>query len=169
MGTTIDQLGADIRAALKSAPGRAGREAAAKVLAGVLTDEAFKAEHLASLPPRGSARVPLYEDAELGFFICAHIFEGAAAGRPHDHGPGWTIYGQAKGETEMTEWRVVEQGEGDRPTLVVPHETYVMKVGDTRVYDVGAVHSSRRKGPTWLLRVESQDMGHIGRSRIRAA
>ena len=38
-------------------------------------------------------RKVLYEDPELGFCICGHVYEGPAAGSPHDHGPTWAIYG----------------------------------------------------------------------------
>ncbi len=31
-------------------------------------------------------RKVLYEDADLGFCICGHVYEGAAEGGPHDHG-----------------------------------------------------------------------------------
>ena len=46
----------------------------------------------------------LYEDPELGFTILAHGYVGAKGSKPHDHGPSWAIYGQAAGETIMTDW-----------------------------------------------------------------
>jgi Thiamine pyrophosphate enzyme, N-terminal TPP binding domain len=47
----------------------------------------------------------------------------------------------AVGDTEMTDWRIVQQGDGANPTLVVPERTYVLQPGDAHCYDVGMVHS----------------------------
>ena len=60
----------------------------------------------------------LYEDPELGFCICGHVYETPAHGQPphHDpswHGPSWAIYGLAVGDTEMTGWRIVKKGDGE--------------------------------------------------------
>jgi hypothetical protein len=111
----------------------------------------------------------LYEDPELGFCICGHVYEGAANGAPHDHGSSWAIYGVAQGDTEMTDWRIVKKAEGDAPNLVEPVKTYVMKPGDAHVYDVGAVHSPMRAGPTKLVRIEGKNLDHVKRSNIKAA
>jgi hypothetical protein len=111
----------------------------------------------------------LYEDPELGFCICGHVYEGAAAGAPHDHGSSWAIYGLAVGDTEMTDWRIVKRGEGDAPILVAPAKTYVLRPGDSHFYDVGVVHSPKRTGPTKLVRIEGRNLDHIKRSNIKAA
>ena len=50
----------------------------------------------------------LYEDPKLGFQILAHVNEKGRAGQPHDHGASWAIYGQAVGETVMSDWAIVE-------------------------------------------------------------
>jgi hypothetical protein len=50
----------------------------------------------------------VYEDPQLGFCILAHRYTDARNGPPHDHGPSWAIYGQADGETVMSDWAVVE-------------------------------------------------------------
>ena len=167
MTSTLDQLGADIRKALKADPGIGGKEAVAKLVSTVLRDEAFVAKHLT--PEQCRPRKVLYEDTELGFCICGHVYESAAHGGPHDHGPTWAIYGVAAGDTEMTEWRIVRKGEGEQATLVEPVETYLMKPGDSHFYDVGVVHSPRREGPTKLLRIEGRNLDRVRRSNIKAA
>jgi hypothetical protein len=119
--------------------------------------------------PKADPREVLYEDPELGFCICGHVYDAPAASSPHDHGSSWAIYGQAEGLTEMTDWKIVERGEGGKPSLVEPARTYVMKPGDAHFYDVGDVHSPRREAPVKLVRSEGANLDRVKRSNIRAA
>src|SRR5262245_49994368 len=167
MPYTLEQLSGDIRKALKADAGAAGKEAVCGLVAKVLRDEAFVARHLTAEQCR--PRKVLYEDPELGFCICGHVYESAADGSPHDHGSSWAIYGLAVGDTEMTDWRIVKKGEGDGPTLVAPAKAYVLKPGDSHFYDVGVVHSPKRSGPTKLVRIEGRNLDHVRRSNIKAA
>jgi len=75
----------------------------------------------------------------------------------------------AVGDTEMTDWRIVQPGDGANPTLVVPERTYVLQPGDAHCYDVGMVHSPRRDGLTKLVRIEGVNLDHIKRSSIKGA
>jgi hypothetical protein len=167
MATTLEQLGTDIRAALKADAGPAGKQAICGIVAKVLRDEDFIARHLRA--EECKPRKVLYEDPELGFCICGHVYEKPAHGAPHDHGPSWAIYGLAVGDTEMTDWRIVKKGEGGTPTLVAPEKSYVMKPGDAHFYDVGVVHSPKRDGLTKLVRIEGSNLDRIQRSNIKAA
>ena len=167
MSYTLEQLSTDIRTALKADAGIAGKRAVCELVSKVLLDQEFIAKHLTTEQCR--PRKVLYEDPELGFCICGHVYENAAPGSPHDHGSSWAIYGVATGETEMTDWRIVKKGGGDAPTLVAPDKTYVMKRGDSHFYDVGMVHSPKRDGPTKLVRVEGRNLDHVQRSNIKAA
>jgi hypothetical protein len=167
MPYTLEQLSADIRKQLKADSGPAGKQAVAGLVSKVLVDEDFVAKHLTA--EQCKPRKVLYEDPELGFCICGHVYEGAANGAPHDHGNSWAIYGVAKGDTEMTDWRIVKKAEGETPNLVEPVKTYMMKPGDSHVYDVGAVHSPKRAGPTKLVRIEGKNLDHVQRSNIKAA
>jgi hypothetical protein len=167
MSYTLEQLSADIRKELKADSGSSGKQAVCKLVAKVLLDKEFVAKHLTADQCR--PRKVLYEDPELGFCICGHVYEGAAAGAPHDHGSSWAIYGLAVGDTEMTDWRVVRKGEGEAPILVAPEKTYVLKPGDSHFYDVGVVHSPKRIGPTKLVRIEGRNLDHVKRSNIKAA
>ena len=167
MTYTLEQLSADIREALKADSGIAGKQAVCKLVSKVLLDQDFIATHLTA--EQCHPRKVLYEDPELGFCVCGHVYENAARGTPHDHGSSWAIYGLATGDTEMTDWRIVKKGEGDTPTLVESVKTYVMKPGDSHVYDVGAVHSPKRDGLTRLVRIEGRNLDHVQRSNIKAA
>ena len=111
----------------------------------------------------------LYEDTELGFCICGHVYVTAATGEPHDHGSSWAIYGLAEGDTEMVDWRIVKKGEGASPTLVEPEKSYVLRPGDAHFYDVGVIHSPNRDTLTKLVRIEGANLDHIKRSNIKRA
>ena len=167
MASTLDQLGARIRNVLKADPGPDGKRTVCALLAPVLLDKVFIDTHVTADQCR--PRKVLYEDPELGFCICGHVYETPADGAPHDHGPSWAIYGLADGDTEMTDWRIVKRGDGGAPTLVEPERSYVLKPGDAHFYDIGAVHSPKRRGLTRLIRIEGVNLDRIQRSNIKAA
>jgi len=167
MTYTLEQLSADIRAALKADPGTGGKQAVCKLVSKVLRDQDFIAKHLNAAECK--PRKVLYEDPELGFCICGHVYEKPAHGSPHDHGSSWAIYGVAVGDTEMTDWRIVKKGDGTNPTLVERERTYVMKPGDSHFYDVGVVHSPNRDTLTKLVRIEGSNLDRIKRSNIKEA
>ena len=89
MGYTLEQFAAACHRLLAEEPGPEGRE---------------KATHLGDGVPE---RKILYEDPQLGFCVLAHVYRSARESPPHDHGPSWAIYGQARGETVMTDWAIV--------------------------------------------------------------
>jgi hypothetical protein len=167
MAYTLEQLSADIRQALKADAGPAGKQAVCKIVSKALLDQDFVAQHLTA--EQCHPRKVLYEDPELGFCVCGHVYEGVSTGSPHDHGSSWAIYGVAVGDTEMVDWRIVKRGEGDAPILVEPTKTYLMRPGDSHLYDVGAVHSPNRRGLTKLVRIEGENLDHVKRSNIKAA
>jgi len=167
MTYTLEQLSDDIRAALKADSGAGGKEAVCKLVSKVLLDKDFVAEHLTQ--EKCKPRKVLYEDPELGFCICGHVYPKPAHGEPHDHGSSWAIYGLAVGDTEMTDWRIVRKGDGTTPSLVEPEKTYVLRPGDSHFYDVGVVHSPKRDTLTKLVRVEGANLDRIKRSNIKAA
>ena len=98
---TIEQFAAKCHDALQSQPGTEGRKAVCALVKDVLKDREFVAKYIPEGTPE---RKVLYEDPELGFTILAHGYVGAKGSKPHDHGPSWAIYGQADGETIMTDW-----------------------------------------------------------------
>lgn len=163
---TLEALADDIRVTLKATPGKAGLDKVCKFVSRALLEEAFIAEHLKERAPGEHPREVLYEDDETGFCICGHVYDGEAMGEPHDHGSSWAIYGQAVGQTDMTDWKIVERGDGDKPHLVEAVKTYTMNPGDAHAYDVGDVHSPARVKPVKLIRVEGANLDHVQRSNI---
>ena len=111
----------------------------------------------------------LYQDPDLGFCILAHNYEGAKTSPPHDHGPSWAIYAQARGETEMRDYALVQAATETTPGKVTVARTYKLTPGDAHVYNEGDLHSPTRSGPTSLIRVEGTDMSKVKRLRFELA
>lgn len=160
MAHTLEQFAAACHDILKAEPGPAGRQKVCALLQEVLKDDAFVATHLGDNVPE---RKILYEDAELGFCILAHVNHRAGETPPHDHGPYWAIYGQARGETEMTDWEVVEPATPDKPGKARRVRTYTLKPGMAYAYHEGQLHSPRRAGPTRLIRIEGRNLEKVKR------
>ena len=167
MALTLEQLCAGIRSTLQADSGVAGRQAVVALVKQALQDAAFVARHITKEDCK--PRKVLFEDPQLGFAVCGHYYEGKAAGKPHDHGSSWAIYGLAAGTTEMTDWTIIKPGEGAAPALVEPVRTYQLRPGDAHFYDVGAVHSPMFDGVTKLLRIEGANLDKVQRSNIAAA
>ena len=160
MGYTLEQFAQECRDALKAEPGPAGRQKVCEVVQRVLGDDAFIAKHLGDDTPE---RKILYEDPELGFCILAHNNPGAKGSNPHDHAHTWAIYGQATGETEMSDWDKVEPATPDKPGKVKLRRTYMLKPGMAHVYNEGDLHSPRREASTKLIRIEGSNMERVKR------
>jgi hypothetical protein len=160
MGYTIEGFAAECRRLLAADPGTGGRQKVCRLVQEVLQDEAFIARHLTE--ETGERKV-LYEDPELGFCILAHVYGGARASRPHDHGPSWAIYGQALGETEMSDFALVEPAQDAVPGKVRHVKTYTLVPGMAHLYNEGDLHAPRRAGPTRLVRIEGMNMDKVKR------
>jgi hypothetical protein len=162
MTTTLPDFGARVRNTLLEDDGPAGRERAAALLRAALQDRPFIDALFDANTPE---RKVLYEDADLGFCILAHRYTDAKAGPPHDHGTSWAIYGQADGETVMSDWAVVEPAANGRPGQVRKLRDYTMTPGVVHLYNEGAIHAPSRSGPTRLVRIEGTNLERVARGR----
>lgn len=169
MSITLEKLASDLKRELAAMDIEACEGAVCSLIRDALLDDTFVAEHLPDRAEGEHPREVLYEDAELGFCICGHVYEGAAESGPHDHGSSWAIYGQASGTTVMTDWEITAPGEGAKASKVVPKRVYTLVRGDAHFYGVGAVHSPKRETATRLIRVEGANLDHVKRSNIEAA
>jgi len=166
MSYTLEQFSAACRRILTDDRGPEGRRKVCALVQDVLKDDVFIATHLGD---DGPERKILYEDPELGFCILAHVYQGARESQPHDHGPSWAIYGQARGETVMSDWALVEPPAGSAPGKVRHVRSYTLKPGMAHVYNEGDLHSPRREGPTRLLRLEGTNMDKVRRGAYEKA
>ena len=163
MGYTLEQFADTCHRILAEDPGPKGRQKVCDLLKDVLKDEAFVAKHLAPGTPE---RQIIYEDKELGFCILAHAYDGKKESPPHDHGPSWAIYGQARGETMMSDYDLLEPASEAKPGKVRKTRTYKLTPGMAYLYNEGQLHSPRRDGPTRLIRLEGMNMDKVKRLRF---
>jgi hypothetical protein len=165
MEFTLDSFAAECRGILKADPGPAGRNKVRAVVQEVLKDEKFLATYLNENTPD---RQVIYEDPELGFCICAHLNRDAREANPHDHGSSWAIYGQAFGETEMSDWEIIEPAAEGKPGKVRRAKVYVLKPGMAHIYNEGDVHSPKRVTTTGLIRIEGKNTQKMKRLAYKA-
>jgi hypothetical protein len=163
--TTLEQFARDCREILKNEPGPSGRRKICSILEKLLRDPQFVGAQITESTPE---RKIVYEDGELGFCILAHQYKGAKDSPPHDHGPSWAIYGQAKGETDMTDYTLVSPASPEKPGRAKAVRTYKLTPGSVHLYNEGDLHSPSRKGPTGLIRLEGMNMDRIKRLRFEA-
>ena len=165
MAYTLDQFASQCHDILTADPGPKGRQKVCDVLKDVLKDDQFVTRYLGD---DVSEREILYEDPQLGFCILAHVHHDAKGSKPHDHGPYWAIYGQARGETVMTDYEpVARPGEG-QPGKARPTRDYTLKPGMAYLYNEGDLHSPRREGSTRLIRIEGRNVEKIKRQPYEA-
>ncbi len=167
MGQILDQFAAECHDLLKQGSGPDNLNQVRQRLEKVLVNKEFLAEYLG--PDADSPRNILYEDDELGFCIIAHVYQGAKASTPHDHGDYWAIYGQADGVTEMTEWRKLQAPADGKPGKVEAEKTYDLKPGMAMAYPVGKLHSPKRDATTKLIRIEGSNLTKVTRDKYEAA
>ncbi|GAB3654655.1 cupin domain-containing protein [Ramlibacter alkalitolerans] len=164
MALTLADFAARCHAILARDGGPAGRAEVAAQLREALRDEAFVA---AQFGPDAPERRVVYEDPQLGFCILAHAYQGAKESPPHDHASSWAIYGQAQGETAMSDWELVEPATPEQPGRVRWLREYVLRPGDAHVYNEGDLHSPSRAGPTRLIRIEGMNLENVRRLKYR--
>ena len=164
MAHTLQSFSAQCRDILKAENNPAGRAKVAKLLQEALKDESFIASQFKG--DNAPERNVLYEDPELGFCILAHNYNGPKESSPHDHGPSWAIYGQARGETAMSDWQLLEPASAEKPGKVRKKREYKLTPGVAHVYNEGDLHSPSRAGPTRLIRIEGTNMEKVKRFKF---
>jgi hypothetical protein len=160
MPFTLEEFSIEARRILAANPGPDGRRKICELVSRACTDPEFVAKHL---PDDGPERKILYEDPELGFCILGHVNRGAKQSQPHDHGPTWAIYGQAEGETVMTDWAMVSPAGEGQTGKVRQVRDYKLTPGAAYVYNEGDLHSPRRDASTKLIRIEGRNVEKIRR------
>ncbi|HBT43327.1 MAG TPA: hypothetical protein DIW51_06515 [Rhodospirillaceae bacterium] len=164
MTYSLDAFAKDLKQVLTQGQSPAQLEESRKLVEKALKDPEFVEANLGE-NAEGERKI-VYEDPDLGFCILTHVYKGAKTGNPHDHGPSWAIYGQAFGETKMTEYDIIEPPQGDKPGKVKERESYKMVPGDARVYQVGDVHCPERQSETRLIRIEGMNMNGVKRTPL---
>jgi hypothetical protein len=165
MAFTLESFASECHRILKEDPSPTGRERIRALVQEALKDKTFIASYVNDNTPD---RQVIYEDPELGFCICAHVNRDAREANPHDHGSSWAIYGQAFGETEMSDWEVLEPAAEGKPGTVRRGKVYTLKPGMAHIYNEGNVHSPKRVAATGLLRIEGKNTQKMKRFAYKA-
>lgn len=160
MTRTLPAFADQVRGILQKENNPAGREKVAALLSEALRDRAFVESFFDADSPQ---RKIVHEDPQLGFCILAHRYTDAKSGPPHDHGGSWAIYGQADGETMMSDWQVVEPATAGQRGKVRKIREYTMTPGVAHVYNEGDLHAPSRLGPTRLVRIEGTNLEMVKR------
>jgi predicted metal-dependent enzyme (double-stranded beta helix superfamily) len=164
MSYTLDQFCADARRILKAKPADAGRAEVADRLKRLLVDREFVS---AQFDPRIEAdQKTIHRDAEVGFHVMIHHQRPGRRGAPHDHGASWAIYGVARGHTDMTEWRRLDDGSKAGHARIEEARTYRLGVGDTAAYGPHVIHNTHHPEGAWVVRVTGCDLDTIPRLRF---
>jgi len=133
-------------------------------LAELLANPAFVAAAFADDTPPGQRL--LYHDAATDFHVLAHVQRGGKSGTPHSHGTSWAIYGNARGFTDMTEWRRINPETEEQAVLEVAAR-YRLDTGRTHAYLPHVIHSTAHPEKAWVIRVTGTDLDHLPRFRFR--
>ena len=165
MSVTLEQFAAECHRLLAANPGPEGRKQVCALVEEACKDKDFVAKYLSDA---GGQRDILYEDPDLGFCVCAHVYHDARESQPHDHGTSWAIYGQAAGQTIMNDWALVEPAGEGKMGKVRCVRSYPLNPGMAHLYNEGDLHSPRRDGPTKLLRIEGKNLDQVRRFGYRA-
>jgi hypothetical protein len=167
MSIDLARFAAECSAMLKAEPGPPGRTRVCALLQQALRDPAFVDELVNDATPE---RKVVYEDPELGFCILGHRYEGEKKNvPPHDHGPSWAIYGQARGETLMTDFELLEPATEAKPGRARKLRDYSITPGMAHLYNEGELHAPTRNGPTRLVRIEGINMDKVKRLKFETA
>lgn len=156
MAYELEDFCRDCRAALRDNPGPDGREQIRGLLERLLANPDFVEAHTGADAERGTHK--LYEDPDLEFVVLAHIMGGARSSPPHDHGNSWAVYGQAKGYTDMSEYRRVDGGSGAGEAKLELVRSYRLTPGKAGLYDVGAIHAIEYPDNARFVRVTGRDL-----------
>lgn len=165
MGYTLESFATDVQRILRADSSPTGREKVRDLVQDVLKDEKFVGTYVNDNTPD---RQVIYEDPELGFCICAHVNRDAREANPHDHGSSWAIYGQAFGETEMSDWEILDPAAEGKPGKVQRGRVYALKPGMAHIYNEGDVHSPKRVAATGLIRIEGKNTTKMKRLAYKA-
>ncbi len=169
MAYQLSDFCADAHKALKAKPLDAALEEVASHLRTLLANDAFVAETFNDETPFGKRA--LFHDAELDFHVLAHVQAPGKAGAAHTHGSSWAIYGNARGYTEMTEYRRVNDP-SEEASVLQKSDHYRVSFGESRAYGPGMIHSTAHPEKAWVVRITGTDLDvlprfHFKKSRDR--
>lgn len=159
----LPQFCSDLCAVLED-EGPAALDKIAERLERLLANRAFvEATFDETMPP---GKRELFRDPRSDARVLAHVQPAKKAGAPHSHGASWAVYGNARGYTEMTEWRRLNPETDDHAELAVAR-TYRLGEGESRSYPSGVIHSTAQPEKAWVIRVTGTDLDLLPRFHFK--
>lgn len=164
MAYTLEQFCTDCHDILTAEAGPAGREKLRQKLVDLLANPDFVKETFSDDMPPG--RRELYHDPDTDVYVLAHVQKvRPERGTPHSHGTSWAIYGNARGDTDMIEWRRANAESDDHAELEVA-DHYVLAAGQARTYEPNVIHSTAHPEGAWVIRITGTDLDTLPRYRF---
>jgi predicted metal-dependent enzyme (double-stranded beta helix superfamily) len=167
MSYELEDFCRDCHETLARGAGRAELEIVRQSLARLLANGAF-VERTCGPGAKPGLHL-LYEDAELGFQVLAHINEKPRVSPPHNHGESWAVYGQATGYTDMTEFRRVDDGRDPVYAKLEVTRRYRLNPGEVGIYAGTAIHSIDYPEKSRFIRVTGTNLDRIYRDAFDLA
>jgi predicted metal-dependent enzyme (double-stranded beta helix superfamily) len=164
MAYDLEQFCKDGRAALQQGPLETALQTIAADLRKLLANADFVRATFNDETPVGKRE--LFHDAATDFYVLAHVQAPGKAGAPHSHGNSWAIYGNARGFTEMTEYKRVNPESEEAVTLAVS-DKYRVSAGESRGYGPGKIHSTAHPEKAWVVRITGTDLDHLPRYHFK--
>jgi predicted metal-dependent enzyme (double-stranded beta helix superfamily) len=164
MAYDLEQFCGDARAALEQGPLDPALQTIAANLRKLLANADFVRATFNEDTPVGKRE--LFHDEKTDFYVLAHVQAPGKTGSPHSHGNSWAIYGNARGYTEMTEYKRVNPESEEAVTLAVT-EKYRINAGESRGYGPGKIHSTGHPEKAWVLRITGTDLDHLPRFHFK--
>ena len=159
MAYSFDEFQRDTRDALKQQPGPASRQAICRNLERLLHNEAFVAEYCG--PDAKSGIRVIHRCPDTGYNVLVHVYERGKAGPPHDHGKSWAIYGQASGNTLMTTWKRMDNGQAAGHAELNKEKSFRLDPGMAGIFEPGDIHSIEIADGSRFVRVTGTDLNEI--------
>lgn len=160
MNQAVERFGRQSSRTLRDEKLDVALERIAAGLSMLLTDPAFVGFAFKETDEPGKTQ--LFHDPDTGFYIFAHVQKAGKSGKPHSHGDSWAIYGNARGFTDMTEYRRVNPASEDEVVLE-QSDHYRLGAGETRAYGPGVIHSTAHPEPAWVIRMTGTNLDLIPR------
>jgi len=164
MASTLAEFCSTSTAALKSADPLERKLAhIADGLAALLANPDFVAQAFSESDPPGHRT--LFHCPDTDYHVLAHVQRGGKTGLPHSHGASWAIYGNARGFTDMTEWRRANP-HSEEQAVLEESAKYRLGPGQTHAYGPHVIHSTAHPEKAWVIRVTGTDLDHLPRFRF---
>lgn len=132
-------------------------------LEGLLAEQGFLERDYGILKPGEVGVYVLHKDPEFGFMVKAQGLRPGHRRGPHDHGPGWVVYGTYRNVMELALYERIDGRREDGPAELAEKERYLLHGGQARGHFPGDIHATANPSGegSVIIRVLSQDLSKV--------